>query len=129
MGVTCRVCSVVGYPFDVRCLSKARLLLVLLGGLSAIARDRIGSIEFFGYKGLDIAKIRETLPVHEGDEYSDATKTQVSQAMADAIGKEATDVAAICGDEQGNRLLFIGTWESRRFTGGSPEGVGLEWSG
>jgi len=92
----------------VRSLSKTGLLLVLLGAVQAIASDRIGDIEFFGYKGLDIAKIREALPVHKGDEFSDATKKQVSQAVADAIGKEVTDLAAICCDEQGNRLLFIG---------------------
>jgi hypothetical protein len=46
--------------------------------------------------------------VHEGDEYSDRTKSEVWQAVADAIGKGPTDVAAICCDEKGSRLLFIG---------------------
>jgi hypothetical protein len=88
--------------------SRSWLLLILLGVAPVIARDRIGDIEFFGYKGLDIANIRRTLPVHEGDEYSDRTKSQVRAAMAGVIGKEPTDVAAICCDEEGNRLLFVG---------------------
>jgi hypothetical protein len=46
--------------------------------------------------------------VHEGGDYSDRTRNQVRQAVGDAIGKEPTDVAAICCDEKGNRLLFIG---------------------
>ncbi len=84
------------------------LLLAVLGAAQAIAGDRVGDIEFFGYKGLDVAKIREILPVREGDEYSDRTKELVRQAVAGAIGKEPTDVAAICCDEKGDRLLFIG---------------------
>jgi len=76
--------------------------------MRAIASERIGDIEFFGYKGLDVERTRASLPVHEGEEYSDRTKYQVREAVAAAIGKQPTDVAAICCDEKGNRLLFIG---------------------
>ncbi len=82
--------------------------MVLLGVEPAIANNRIGDIEFFGYKGLDVEKIRKALPVREGHEYSRRSKNEVRQAIAGALGKEPTDVAAICCDEQGNRLLFIG---------------------
>ena len=44
MGIIWRACSVVGYPFDVRCLSKAGLLLVLLGGVS----NATGHLDYFG---------------------------------------------------------------------------------
>jgi len=84
------------------------LLLALLGAVPAFAADRIGHIEFFGHKGLDVARVRELLPVGEGDNYSDRTKSLVRQAVAKAIAKEPTDVAVICCDEQGSRLLFIG---------------------
>jgi hypothetical protein len=84
------------------------LLLALLATAPAMAGDRIGDIEFFGYRGLDIANIRKILPLQEGGEYTDQTKSLVRQAVARAIGKEPTDVAAICCDEQGKRLLFIG---------------------
>jgi len=83
-------------------------LLVILGVAPAVAKDRIGDIEFFGYKGIDVTEIRRTLPVHEGDEYSDRTKGGVRRAVAAITGKEPTDVAAICCDEKGDRLLFIG---------------------
>ncbi len=33
--------------------------------------DVIGDIEFFGYKGIDISRIRKALPVREGDAYSE----------------------------------------------------------
>ena len=94
--------------FDVRCLSRGQLVLVLLGVMRAIASERIGHIEVFGYKGLDVERIHASLPVREGEEYSDRTKSQVRQEVAAAIGKQPTDVAAICCDEKGNRLLFIG---------------------
>lgn len=94
---------------DVRWPSKRGcLLLALLAIEPAIASTRIGDIEFFGYKGLDIAKIHNALPVHEGDEYSDRTKGQLREAVIGILGKEPTDVAAICCDDNGNRLLFIG---------------------
>ncbi len=44
-----------------RCVLRRAVLLALLGTMPAIASDRIGDIEFFGYKGLDVAKIRELL--------------------------------------------------------------------
>ena len=44
----------------------------------------------------------------EGDEYSDVTKNQIRQAVIDLTGKEPTDVAAVCCDENGKSLLFIG---------------------
>ncbi|MGH9629399.1 MAG: hypothetical protein ACRD7E_13850, partial [Bryobacteraceae bacterium] len=87
---------------------RGPLLWLLLAAAPAPASDRIGDIEFFGYKGFDIAKIRKVLPVTEGDEYSDQTKRLVRQAVAGASGKEPTDVAVICCDEKGRRLLFIG---------------------
>lgn len=96
--------------FVCRCKFPPRgwLLGVLLAGAPASASDRIGDIEFFGYKGFDVATIRGALPVHEGDGYSDQTKILVRQAVAGAIGKEPTGVAVICCGEKGNRLLFIG---------------------
>ena len=75
--------------------------------LRAIASGRIGDIEFFGYKGIDIAKVRKALPVHEGDAYSDRTKSQVRQAMTGVIGKEPTDVAAICCDDKGTYFSLL----------------------
>ena len=90
-------------------LERAWLLWALTSGAALVcASDRIGDIEFFGYKGLDVARIRTALPVHDGDEYSDVTKGQIRRAVVDVIGKEPTDVAGVCCDEKGNRLLFVG---------------------
>jgi len=94
---------------SLRCLLRCGWLFpILLGCAPAFAGERAGDIEFFGYKGIDVAKVRRALPVHEGGEYSDRTKDLVRKAVAAAIGKDPTDVAAVCCDERGNRLLFIG---------------------
>lgn len=69
----------------------------------------MGDIEFFGYQGFDVAKIRAALTVREGGEYArETTERLVREAVAAAIGQRPTDVSAICCDDNGNRLLFIG---------------------
>lgn len=84
-------------------------LFLLAATPSAVAGDRLGDIEFFGYQGFDVAKIRAALPVHEGGEFSQQTAVSlVREAVAAAIGQQPTDVSTICCDELGNRLLFIG---------------------
>ena len=87
---------------------RSWLVLLLLGFAPLMGSDRLGDIEFFGYKDLDIEKIRKALPVRPGAEYSDGVKNAVRQAIVGALRKEPTDVAAVCCDERGNRLLFIG---------------------
>jgi hypothetical protein len=69
---------------------------------------RIAAIEFFGHKGVDTAAIRESLPVREGDEWSEGAKTRLREAVARSIGKEATDVNTVCCTSDGGVLLFIG---------------------
>jgi hypothetical protein len=77
--------------------------------LSAGAAERIGDIEFFGYEGLDLSRIRAALPVHQRDEYQvDTTPARVRDAVVKAYGKPPTDIAAICCDEKGNGVVFIG---------------------
>ncbi len=92
-------------------LQVARWSLLLLAAATplAMAGESLGDIEFFGYQGFDVAKIRAALPVHEGGEFSQQTAVPlVREAVAAAIGQQPTDVSTICCDELGNRLLFIG---------------------
>jgi hypothetical protein len=84
------------------------MLVILLAAMQAIAADRIWDIEFFGHKGIDTAEVRRTLAVQEGDRFTDETESLIRKGVLRTTGKEPTDVAAICCDEKGNRLLFIG---------------------
>ncbi|HLH01365.1 MAG TPA: HEAT repeat domain-containing protein [Bryobacteraceae bacterium] len=101
--------------------------LALLAIQPAIAGNHIGDIEFFGYKGLDIESIRKALPVHQGDENSEQTKSHVRRAVVGIIHREPTDLKSICCDEKGNVLLFIGLpgASSKPFTY-NPEPTGNE---
>jgi hypothetical protein len=80
---------------------------LLFGAVSLAAGPHIGDIEFFGYSGLDLAKVRASLPVHEGDAFPERGRQSVRAAVTGAIGKEPTDVNAVCCD-QGKILLYIG---------------------
>ncbi|MGE5647163.1 MAG: HEAT repeat domain-containing protein [Acidobacteriota bacterium] len=75
--------------------------------LALVAGEHVGSIEFFGYKGIDVARVREALPVREGGEFTGETIEQVRQAVIQATGKAPTDIAAPCC-VNGNHILFIG---------------------
>lgn len=78
----------------------ASALLLLTG--AAHAADRIGGIEFFGYKGLDLESIRKTLPVKPGDTITPQLKHQLRDQF------HATDVESVCCDENHSAWLFIG---------------------
>jgi hypothetical protein len=78
-------------------MQSLRLVLLLAVAGLAAARDRIALIEFFGHGGLDVEAIRKALPVHEGDRYSDGTKSRVREAVRRVSGRDATDVQATRG--------------------------------
>lgn len=67
---------------------------------------RIAAIEFFGASGHDTAAIRAALPIHEGAEVAEAGMANVLTQIRTVA--KATDVAAVCCDQQGHWMLFIG---------------------
>ena len=103
-------------PMKSACSALAMLILVAIGAAQPSASDRrlLGEIDFFGYKGLDIAAVRAALPFHEGDNFppakikSDALKRQVSAAIERVIGRDPTDVAFVCCDAKQNYMVYIG---------------------
>src|SRR5918996_395707 len=103
-----------------------RVFLVLLFASIISAQDtdkRIGSIEFFGYSGFDLNKIRASLPIREGDSF-EATDVKVferidgiRESIRLSTGKLPTDVAPVCCDIQGNYMIFIGLAGNSTVTG------------
>jgi hypothetical protein len=81
-----------------------------------LAPDRrpLGEVDFFGYKGLDVAAVRAALPFHEGDSFppanvhSDQLKRKVADAIRQAIGREPTDVSFICCDAKQHYMVYVG---------------------
>jgi HEAT repeats len=93
------------------------IVVVLTAGV-AVARgpDRrpLAAVDFFGYKGVDVAAIRRALPFQQGDSFpppkvhTDELKRQVAAAIKKVIGREPTDVAFICCDAKQDYLAYIG---------------------
>jgi hypothetical protein len=92
------------------------LILVLLAPVISAQdkHNRIGEIDFYGYAGLDLDRIRTALPLREGDnlpssddDFFDAI-SRVRESVKRVIGKAATDVAPVCCDPQGNTIIYIG---------------------
>jgi hypothetical protein len=90
------------------------LAAMATAGLAAADRRPLGEVDFFGYKGLDLAAIRAALPFHEGDSFppakvhSDDLKKQVGQAVKRVIGREPTDVSFVCCDAKQHYMVYIG---------------------
>ncbi|HEU4765737.1 MAG TPA: hypothetical protein VFS77_00145 [Pyrinomonadaceae bacterium] len=73
---------------------------------------RIGYIEFFGTSGIELQKVKDSLAAYEGQELSFAKlphlRAEVSRLVQTPFGKEPTDVAPVCCDNQGRWILFVG---------------------
>lgn len=88
------------------------VLLALAG--SAAAADHVAYIDFFGYEGIDVAALRQALPVHAGDVFNEAAQRQIRQAVRRTARVEVTEVAGVCCDPHGATWVFVGlpgkTW-------------------
>lgn len=91
------------------------LLLLILLASGAAGQDRsplIGKVEFFGYAGVDTNKLREALPFHERDKFVWETFAEQLDPTGEAVkrvtGRYPTDMANVCCDERGDRVIFIG---------------------
>lgn len=84
-------------------------VVLALFALPASERDHVSDIEFFGYKDLDVEAIRQAIPVREGEAFAgEGTKQKVRKAVNSVLGRDPTDVAAMCCDQNGDFVLFIG---------------------
>ncbi len=89
------------------------LLLLLIAIENAQSQQlRIGSIEYFGTKAVDVDKVKRSLTVHEGDQMSleslSSLITQVKASVKKSIGSDATDVAPVCCDIHDGWTIYIG---------------------
>jgi hypothetical protein len=88
------------------------LLLVGLSTPTQAQQIRIGDIEYFGTKGVDVSRVKSSLPIHEGDELTyDALPdliTRVKNSVEVSSGKQPTDVETVCCDVHDNWIIYIG---------------------
>lgn len=93
-------------------LARVVLIIVLLSGVT-LGQDeqrRIGVIDFYGYAGLDLDRIRHALPVHVGDKYAGPFETAegINKAVSSVTGRPPTDVDPVCCDADGNYTIYVG---------------------
>jgi hypothetical protein len=93
------------------------IVVILTAGVAVVRgpdRRPLAAVDFFGYKGVDVAAIRPALPFQQGDSFpppkvhTDELKTQVAAAIKKIIGREPTDVAFVCCDAKQHYLVYIG---------------------
>lgn len=100
------------------------LLLLLLASLAVLPLTResaspppiptisIGSIDYFGYQGIDLPRFAAQLPVHVGDPVTldgfDRLKEKIQEAAKQITGKPATDIAGVCCDARHRLQIYIG---------------------
>lgn len=95
-------------------LRKLRLagLLIALISISAVGQDErpIGTIDFYGYEGINLDKIKSTLPIHAGEQFPGPviTREAITKAVTAAIGHAPADIASVCCDARGNFMIYIG---------------------
>jgi hypothetical protein len=96
-------------------MKRYLLFLIILLASGAAGQDKpklIGEIEFFGYSGIDLNKLRAALPFHEQDRFDGevfAAKLELAgEAVKQATGQWPTDLTSVCCDDQGNWIIFIG---------------------
>jgi len=96
-------------------MKRALLLIILLLAVVAQAQENhrhIGEIDFYGYAGLDLDKVRAALPLREGEDFRDSdfseTLDRIRAAITKVIGKPPTDIAVVCCDDQGGQMFYIG---------------------
>jgi hypothetical protein len=92
----------------------AALLIILFVG-SALAQEKplvVGAIEFFGYAGLDLERIKAALPLREGDGLAiqdfPATREKINQSVKRETDHGTTSIAFACCDNHGNLIIFVG---------------------
>ncbi len=91
------------------------LIFILTVAALAFTQDQsitAGPIDFYGYAGLDLDRIRAALPLHEDDQLSRESKEKtidrLKQSVKQTAGREPSDVATICCDDRGRLLIYIG---------------------
>lgn len=97
-----------------RAVAVPAALVFLARGPSVVAGQEarpVGSIDFFGQKGLDEGAARSALAIRKGQvvaiEERAKVRAEISDRVRQAVGHEPTDVTFVCC-EHGARSVFIG---------------------
>jgi hypothetical protein len=84
------------------------LLWATLLGAQTSPHETIGAIDFYGYQGLDLAKVRAALPVQVGSPLTQQTKEAIEASIMEVTGRKPTQVETVCCDPKGRSLVYVG---------------------
>jgi len=83
--------------------------VLILASLAAADDRHLGTIDFYGYTGLDLNQLRAALPYHEGDPLpSKQALREAGPAYAKAAGRDRVEMETICCQPDGRWALFVG---------------------
>lgn len=85
-----------------------RLVATLLSVAACAAQPTIRAIDFFAYTGVDIDELRSNLSIRPGDPWTSETNQVLRSELQELLGRGPSDVTAVCCDENGKRLVYIG---------------------
>lgn len=73
----------------------------------------LGSIDFFGYAGIDMEEVRRTLPYSESElpvtiNSASELNRSIEASVRRAVGTPPTDMAVVCCNDAGQWMLYIG---------------------
>jgi hypothetical protein len=93
-----------------------RFFGLLLFVAAVHAQDVIGSIDFFGYKGIDLQPVIAAVPVHAGDPFRnterEAVRTRIKEAIRNVMRDEPAGVTFVCCNPKKEWMIFIGLREN-----------------
>ena len=89
-----------------------RFVATLLSVAACAAQPKIGSIDFFAWTGVDIDALRSNLTIRPGNSWTSETNRLVRSEIEELLGRTPSDVDAVCCDEEGNRMIYIGLSDS-----------------
>ena len=85
-----------------------RLVTTLLSVAACVAQPTVGAIDFFAHADVDIDALRNDLTLRPGDPWTSETNQILNSEIEQLLGRTPSDVGAVCCDEDGNRLIYIG---------------------
>src|SRR5215472_6406896 len=113
MKATYRTRSISRVSWLIHVLLQAFLLLQLAS--ASLAQDSqfpIGTIDFYGYQGIDLPAVRAALPIHPGDSLKasalEETKQRVQGSIRQKTKYEVTSFNPVCCNEKGGWMIYIG---------------------
>lgn len=85
-----------------------RFLATLLSVAACAAQPTIGYIDFYACTGVDIDALRSKLTIRPGNPWTSETNELVRSEVEELLGRAPSDIDAVCCDEKGNRMIYIG---------------------